>query len=72
MLVIFHVIYVNLCDCELSPAQVAIIYVHIEICIFINVTVFYLYFQMFLLGRAQVNNFFHFLVLYMLVCVNKF
>ena len=53
--------------------QGAIIYVHIEICIFINVIVFYFVFPaVFYWRRAKFNNFFHFLAFYMLVCVNKF
>ena len=47
--------------------------VYIENCIFINVIVFYFVFSaVFYWGRATFNNFFHFLALYMLVCVSKF
>ena len=55
-------------------AQGAIICIHIEICIFVNVIVFYFVFPaVFCIGgRAKFDNFFHFMALYMLVCVNKF
>ena len=54
-------------------AQGEIIDVHSENCIFINVIVFYFVFPaVFIEEGPKFNNFFHFLVLYMLVCVNKF
>ena len=74
MLVIFNIIYVNLCDCKLSPSPGGNYrYAHIENCIYINVIVFY--FEnpaVFYWGRAKFNNFFYLLALYMLVHVNKF
>ena len=62
MLVIFYVIYVNLCNCELFPnTWDNYIYVYIENCIFISVIVFYFcIFSSFYWGRAKFNNFFHF------------
>ena len=53
VLVIFNVIYDNLCDCELSPSQGAIICVYIEICIYINVIVFYFVFPAIFIGEGQ-------------------
>ena len=47
--------------------------VYIENCLFINVIVFYFVFSaVFYWGRAKFHNIFHFLTLYMLVCVSKF
>ena len=53
VLVIFIVIYVNLCDCELSPVPWAIVCIHSENCIFINVIVFYFVFSAVFIGEGQ-------------------
>ena len=47
VLIIFNVIYVNLCDCELSPNPG-------ENCIFINVIVYYFVFPAVLLGKGKI------------------
>ena len=53
--------------------QGAIVCIHSENCIFIKIIVIYfVIFSCFYCGMAKFNNFFHFLALYMLVCVNKF
>ena len=53
MLVILYVIYVNLCDCELSPSPWDNSRCYIENCIFINVIVFYFIFSAVFIGEGQ-------------------
>ena len=54
-------------------AHWTILDVYNENCIFINVIVFYFIFSAVFIGEGQnVNNLFHFLALYMLVCLSKF
>ena len=54
-------------------AHGTILDIYIENCIFVNVIVSYFVFSAVFIEEGQnLNNFFHFLALYMLVCVNKF
>ena len=54
MLVIFNVIYDNLCDCLLFQGQGAIICIYIVICMYNSVIVFlFLYFKLFFIGERQ-------------------
>ena len=53
VLVIFIIIYTNLCDCLLSPSPGAIICNCMMICIYIHVIVFYFVFSAIFIGVGQ-------------------
>ena len=52
VLVIFMLIYVNLCNGRLSPSQRTIICIYYEYCIYINVIVFYFVFSAVFIGEG--------------------
>ena len=59
-------IYVNLCDSKLSPGSGTSLCVYYEICIIINVNVFYFVFSAVFIGEGQ--NLTKYFTLWLYIC----